>query len=72
MQQRVGEVVERDAHAAEFAAEHAENRLELRAPRLRMIGHAEVSRLPDRLVKAEARRAAALRRGRGRARRTCR
>ena len=60
VQQRVGEVVEGEPDTAEFAAEQLEDSLEFRAPGLRMIGHAEVGRLPDRLVKAEAGCAAAL------------
>ena len=59
MQQRVGQRVKGEADAAEFAAEEFEDGLEFGAPGLRMVGDAEVGRLPDRLVKTEAGRAPA-------------
>jgi hypothetical protein len=60
MEQGIGEVVEGEADAVEFFAEHAVDVLKLGAAGLRMVRDGEIGRLADGFVKAEAGGAAAV------------
>ena len=53
MKQRVGQMVEREPHPAEFGAQHLEDGLKFGPPGLRVPGHTEVGGLPHSIVKAE-------------------